>query len=273
MSAFRLFDPFQTFFDLEGKLAAGGSLVFYQAGTTTPADVYGDSALATNNGSTIAIGTDGRPVDDIWGNISYRARLYDALGTLVSDRDNLQIPGGTGLAIPALVDGNFLTNDGSVLAWDPVEQLPDPTGASGKILGTDGVNFIWQAPPATPAVPDPDILVGATSIRAGVSTNTSKFLILTGSDSAAASGTSSTSKAVTFAQSFTTLLGVQTSITGTSYNSVGFFAAPAVTGKSTAGFTFNAQISAHQGGSGSDANINSAVPFDWIAYGLVTVTP
>jgi hypothetical protein len=267
MSAFRLFDPFQTFFDLDGKLAAGGSLVFYQAGTTTPADVYGDSALTTNNGSTIAIGTDGRPVDDIWGNISYRARLYDALGTLVSDRDNLQIPGGTGLAIPALVDGNFLTNDGSVLGWVGIEQVPDPTGASGKILGNDGVNFIWQAPPATPVVPDPEIVVGTTSFRAGSSTSTTKFLIQTGSDSAPATGSNETTKSITFPTAFLSAplwVGVQMT---TASQAGGLVVNCLSSAASTTGFTAIFDVAE---GSGANPNFNNAAPFQWIAFGLVT---
>lgn len=274
MPTFRILDQFPVYLDLAGNLAAGGSLKFYDSGTTTPRDVYADPDKSVNNGSTVTIGTDGRPVVDIWGDGAYRVRLYDADGTLIDEADDVEIQGGGGAAIPALESGKFLTNDGALLQWGEVLQPPDPTGSSGKILGNDGANLIWQDPPAAPPAPaDPDIVVGTASLRVGLTSDANKFLIQTGSSSAPASGTSTTSQAVTFPTEFSTLLGVFPVITSTSYSSVGFFAAPAVTSKSTTGFTFNANVSAHQGGSGSDANINSAVPFDWVAFGIVNIVP
>ena len=274
MATFRPFDPFAVFLDLAGNLADGGSLRFYDAGTMDPRDVYGDPDKSVNNGSIIQIGTDGRPVVDIWGDGSYRVRLYDADGTLIDEADDVEIQGGSGTAIPALEAGKVLSNDGAVLQWLEMLQVPDPTGSSGKILGNDGANPIWQDPPAPPPAPaDPDIVVGTKSLRVGITSDANKFLIQAGSSSAPASGTATTSQAVTFPTEYSTLLGVFPVITSTSYSSVGFFAAPAVTGKSTTGFTFNANVSAHQGGSGHDANINSAVPFDWVAFGIVNIVP
>lgn len=274
MPTFRILDPFPVYLDLAGNLAAGGSLKFYDSGTTTPRDVYADPDKSANNGSTVAIGTDGRPVVDIWGDGSYRVRLYDADGTLIDEADDVEIQGGGGAAIPALGDGQFISALGGVLVAVDIRQLPDPTGSDGKIVTADGGGYILTAPPAAPPAPaDPDIVVGTASLRVGLSSDANKFLIQTGSSSAPASGTSTTSQAVTFPTEFSTLLGVFPVITSTSYSSVGFFAAPAVTSKSTTGFTFNANVSAHQGGSGSDANINSAVPFDWVAFGIVNIVP
>ena len=60
-------------------------------------------------------------------------------------------------------------------------------------------------------------------------------------------------------------------VTNTTFNTVGFLAAVAVTSKTTNGFVLNINVPAHQGGSGQDANIIGSVTFDWVAFGLITV--
>jgi hypothetical protein len=197
-------------------------------------------------------------VVDIWGNTNYRARLYDAVGVQVGpDRDNLQIPGGTGLAIPSLVDGEFLTNDGSVLEWGAVAQVPDPTGSSGKILGNDGVNFIWQAPPTVPDLP---IVNTSSSVKIGT------MLIQTGTGTAAASGTHTTTAAITFGTAYTSLMGVFVTPGSTNITSSGFNPIPALAASSNTGFT--AQFDINEA-SGSLSIVNS-VGFDWVAFGTVS---
>lgn len=261
MPTFRILDPFPVYLDLAGNLAAGGSLKFYDSGTTTPRDVYSDPDKTVNNGSSILIGTDGRPVHDIWGDGSYRVRLYDADGMLIDEADDVEIQGGGGSAIPALESGKFLTNDGALLAWDDIRQVPDPTGSSGKVLGNDGENLIWQAPPP-PVVPD--ITITSSSLQVGA-TGSSKFLIQTGTDTAPASGTTSTTKTITFPTAYSTPLHV--SVTPTSNSQPG---GPVVTylssAASTTGFTVAFDVAE---GSSSDQNIINPVPFSWVAFGLV----
>lgn len=267
MTAFRLFSPFETFFDDAGKVAASGSLAFYEAGTTTPKDVYGEQALTTNNGSTIALGVDGKPVHDIWGDGSYRARLYASDGTLISDRDNLALPGGGGLTIPTLVDGQFLTNDAANLLWSAILQLPDPTGQNNKVLTAVDGAALWQAPD-TPVITQPNTVVGSDSVK--LSDGTNAVLFQKGSATAPASGSQTTTQFVEFGTAFTEIWWVGVSLTDASNSSVGFTASTAVLAKSLTGFTFSANISAHQGGSGNDANITSSINFDWIAWGKVS---
>src|SRR5690348_9531177 len=97
MAAFRILDQSPVYFLLDGVTpAAGGRIEFYEAGTTTAKDVYGDQDLTVNNGSSITLGSDGRAVDDIWGDGSYRVRVYASDDTLISDDDNVEIPGGAG---------------------------------------------------------------------------------------------------------------------------------------------------------------------------------
>ncbi len=145
-TAFRLFDPFQVFTDQHGMLASGGSLNFFVTGTTTPKDVFSDPALTVNLGNSVAIGSDGRPVSDIWGSDSYRARLLDSHSVQIGpDRDNIAIPGGGAAALPTpFIPNALLSNDGSLALWLTTILMPDPTGHANGILGTDGTAVFWQ---------------------------------------------------------------------------------------------------------------------------------
>jgi hypothetical protein len=262
MPSFRVLDQSPVYFDLQGRLAAGGSLKFYAAGTTTPADVYGDQALTVNNGSTIAIGSDGRAVDDLWGSIAYRVRLYAADGTLVSDDDNVQIPGGTGTSIPTLSAGKFLTNDGAVLAWDSILQPPDPTGQSGKVLSSDGTNVVWIDKPSNGA--SADVTVTSTSAAIG-SGSGEKFFVQSGTATADASGTHTTTKAVAYGTPFKSLMAVVVMPASTNVTAAGFNGIGALAASSTSGFTVQFDINE---ASGSYGFVNP-VGFQWVAFGTV----
>lgn len=264
MTAFRPLDPFQVYTDLNGNLAAGGNLHFYAAGTTTDVDVYGDEGLTVNNGPSIAIGTDGRAVDDIWadGTKTYRCRIYGADGTLIRDRDNIGVPGSGGLVIPSLVANEFLTNDGAVLLWNAIRQLPDPTGQSGKLLSNDGSNFTFVAAPTQPTSP---ITVTPDSFHAGSGVSGQPYtLIQCGSGSAPANGTWSTNASITFGTAYATTPFVFI-IPTTNTASAGGIPTPVTLSKSLTGFSafFN------NAETGSGGIINNPVTFDWIAIGTV----
>lgn len=269
--SYRVIDPFAVYLDQAGRVLDGGSFQFLDADTSAPKAVFANPALTVSNGSTVAIDASGRAAVDAWGSGNYRVRMFDALGALVREVNPVTDPAGSGaLAIPALVADAFLTNDASQLLWQSIRQLPDPTGQSGKILGTDGANAIWQPPPATPAAVAPDIVVGANSFRAGVSSNTSKFLIQRGTASAPASGTPSTSVAVTFPEPFDTLWHVQFVPTTNSQPS-GAPAIPFLTASpTTSGFSAGFDIAE---GDKTSGNIVNPIPFSWIAFGLKTVAP
>lgn len=147
MSAFLILDPRPVYFTSTGAVAAGGSLKFFQAGTTTPQNVYGNQALTVNNGAVLTLGSDGRTSVDVWGDgtLAYRVQLFDANGALQFDVDNVGLPGGSGNQIPTLQTGKFLSNDGAVLEWTDVQAVPDPTGQSGKFLTSDGTNTSWAS--------------------------------------------------------------------------------------------------------------------------------
>lgn len=273
MSGFLVYDARPVYIDSTGQVAAGGSLVFSMAGTATPQDVYGDSDLTVNNGSTLTLGTDGRTAVEVWGDptLSYRVQLYDANGALQFDQDNVSGGGGGGAggSIPALVTGKFLTNDGSQLLWADIRQLPDPTGQSGKVLSTDGTNFTWIAKPA-------DGAAGAAGTNAAVTVTPSsvkwsggtgdQYFIQTGSGTVPASGTHTASKDVTFGTPFKTIAYAKASITSSSFASSGYQVATSEINKSTTGFTLFCDTNSSDGNNG---NIISDIPFDWIAFGTI----
>lgn len=270
MTTFRILDQSPVYFDLVGNLADGGSLKFYAAGTTTPQDVYGDAAKTVNNGSSVLIGTDGRAVVQVWGEGSYRVRLYDADGTLISDADNVSSASGSDASIPALVPGQFLTNDGTVLAWSPVLQLPDPAGSADKILSNDGVNYIWVAKPTNgTAGSNAAVAVTGTSATIGDGTaSQDRFFVQTGSGTINASGSPHAQLSVTFPTAFKACFVAIPTVTSTGDSILG----PATIGAintSATGFTAYASVSAHGGGSDHDQFIINNVTFKWVAFGTL----
>lgn len=151
--SYRFYNPAPVFFDLLGiQPLAGGSLEFYDLGTTTPKMTWSDPDLTIPNTNPVQLDSSGRAGVNIWLDGAYRVVLLDSLGATVWDRD-VNSGDGAGSTIPALLTGQYLTNDGSTLQWSDIRQVPDPTGSSGKILGTDGTSLIWQAPATPPTVP------------------------------------------------------------------------------------------------------------------------
>lgn len=265
MPAFRLFSRLNTFYGLTGQLLAGGQLKFYDAGTTTPRNVYGDPDLTINNGSTVDLDSSGRPDVDVWGEGSYFVEAYDALGVKQGEADYVQIPGAGGQTIPALETGKFLTNNGAVLLWTTIREVPDPTGQSGKVLGTDGEALLWQDLPAIPEPPEPDQDIGTTSFRFG------NFLIQCGNDTAPTSSSRTTSKNITFPTAYTSLLHVAVMPTVSAVGSYGIGATVAVTGFSagSASTGVTATFNSADDGGDSGYQITNTIPFTWIAFGLI----
>lgn len=269
MTAFLIPDPFPVFFDRLGEPAIGGRLDFFDAGTSTPKDVYGDEDLTVNNGSSVLIGTDGRAVDEIWGDGAYYIRLIAADGSLIADADNVAIPGGASATIPPLASGKFLTNDGAILSWSSILQVPDPTGQSGKILGTDGANLTWQAVPVPEnGTSDVDVTTAGVTINDG----TAKIQILTGTAQTPNSGGRDASVAVTFTPAFLAaplFIGITPRYGGT-VSTYGNAPIPHVSVRDGNGFTA-ALAGGERDDSNSGYNFNTAITFDWVAIGMVAI--
>lgn len=267
MPAFRILNQFPVFHDRAGRLADGGRLEFFATDTTTPKAVFGDPGLTVNNGSTVVIGSDGRSQVDVWGDGAYYVRLIDADGTLIADANHVQVGDGSAATIPPLQSGLFLTNNGSLLVWQEVREVPDPTGQGGKILGTDGEVLLWQPPPEDQEIPKPDIEVTAAKFRASGGGSLS-VLHQVGSASAPASGTKATTTSVTFPEAFKEAPRVFiTNTTGYPTVSGDVLPAVAVTSRSTTGFTvtFSTQTSNKY----EATDIVTPIAFDWLAVGTV----
>lgn len=73
----------QQFCDLNGAPLAGGSVQFYEPGTTTPKTTYQDPALSVPNSNPVILDAAGRAT--IWGSGSFRQVLTDVFGTLIWD--------------------------------------------------------------------------------------------------------------------------------------------------------------------------------------------
>lgn len=84
--------------DNNGRPVSGGSIEFYEAGTTTPRTVYADSDLGTPLGTSVDLDSGGYPVTGggtrtmiYTGTTNYKAVILDALGASIVSHDD--IPG------------------------------------------------------------------------------------------------------------------------------------------------------------------------------------
>lgn len=256
MPSFRFYNPAPVFMDILGLAPlSGGSLAFYQLGTTTPKPTYSDAGLTVPNQNPVPLDSSGRSNTNIWCNGSYSVALFGADGTQVWSRDIASGDGG-GATIPALQSGKFLTNDGSNVLWGDVLLVPDPADSANNILSTDGSNLIW-----IPQQTLPDLPVENFSNRVKIGT----YLRQWGSASAPASNARQTSVSVTFLNPFTGdpfFIGITPrNVTHTSGGQIGV---PAIIAKSATGFSV--QFDSDDFGQ-ANASFIGALPFDWVAEG------
>lgn len=276
MASFRILNQAPQYLLADGSVNAGGSLTFYETNLTDLKNTWSDEAMTTLNSNPVVMDAAGRTLTDVWGDGEYGVVMKDAADVVQWTRNNVKQSGDAGAAIPALQDGEFLTNDGSVMSWQPILQVPDPTGHSGQVLYSDGSLSYWAALPDT-TPPDPEIVVTENSFRAGVSTDTTKWLEQTGTGSAAASGGKTATASVVYPTPFIAA-ATYVDIVPTSASScalANIIPGWAITVNSTTGFTVT--FSTLTGGSSADgfssSNIIGAVPFMYKATGTVVVVP
>lgn len=274
MSSFRILNQAPQYRLADGRVNAGGSLTFYETDLTTLKDTWSDEAMTVLNSNPVVMDASGLTLTDVWGDGEYGVAMADADDVVIWTRNNVKASNAEAVAIPALQDGEFLTNNGSVMSWQPILQVPDPTGHSGQVLYSDGSLSYWAAlPDSTP--PDPEIVVTENSFQAGVSTDTTKWLEQTGTGSATASGGKTATASVVYDTPFVAA-ATYVDIVPTSASScalANIIPNWAITVSSTTGFTVT--FSTLTGGSSADgfssSNIISAVPFMYKATGTVVV--
>lgn len=272
MPAFQFYNPAPVFFDLLGlEPAAGGTLQFYDLGTTTPRPTWSDPDLTILNSNPVVLDGAGRANTAIFMDGSYTVAMFDAQANQLWTRD--VIPGGdAGQTIPALDTGEFLTNDGVNLLWQPVRQMPDPTGSTNQYLVTNGAGYTLTNVPEPPGPPpDPEIVVGAASFQAGISSDPTKFLLLRGTGTAPATGGQSSSSSISFDTPFDAIWHVSVTPNVSVVNTIG--ATVAVTGYSpgSASTGVTAEFTNADDGGESGWQIINPIPYTWVAYGTIEV--
>lgn len=151
--SFRFLDQFPVYLNASGEPCAGGTLTFYETGTTTPKAVYTNKALGASATNPHTLSSQGRPTTDLWGSGSYRVVLKDSGGATIWTRDDVdELLTGSGIPSMTSQSGKFLTNNGSVASWAAISQVPSVTGNSGKYLYTDGSTASWRNPQLFPSV-------------------------------------------------------------------------------------------------------------------------
>lgn len=266
MASYRLYSKTQTWFGFSGQLLAGGYCLFYEAGSLVPQDVYGDKWIGTNNGSRVNIDSSGRLEHDCWADTanSYFVEVYDSEDVKQGEEDYIEVPGGAGQVIPIPDPGEYLTGDGTqFIAVDlSASLLPDQTGHSNEILGTDGTTASWVARPADGADGTSDIATTATSFKVGT------MLTQTGSATGTNSGGRLQSLSVTFPVAFDSapifVLPVVNNVSLSTYNNQ---PTVQVTAKSATGATFQFTLS-ELDDTNRGFDYNAGVQFDYIAIGV-----
>lgn len=258
MASFRFYNPAPVLMDLLGLApCAGGSLSFYDIGTTTPRNTWSDRDMAILNTNPVPLDSSGRANVNIWLDGAYSVVLRDAANVVIWTRD---VDSGVedGFAIPPLANGQWLTNDGSNLLWSTFPQLPDPTGSDGKIPVASGGGYVLQAQQTIPTLP---IVTTDTSIKIN------DILDQWGTASIPASGAQIATGAITFPVPYIQVPNVQVIINkGSGVVAAGYIGTIGVL-PSTTGATVAWDLGVD--GINSSYNLTSPLPILWRAVGKV----
>lgn len=256
------YNPAPVFIDNQGRPVAGGFLYFYEKGSTTPKLTWSDEAMTIPNPNPVPLDSSGRANNNIWIKGSYTVWLRDNLGAALWNRDINDGSVGNNV-FPTLEAGKFLTNDGSVVLWADLIQLPDPTGSDGKMVVASGGGYVLQAQPTAPVSP---IVVTDTSVKyVGTS---SVILEQWGTASIPASGAQIATGTITFPTAYTTVPNLQVTINkGSGVVAAGFIGDIGVPSVSTTGATVAWDLGVDD--VKSMYNLTSPLPIMWRAIGKV----
>lgn len=260
--SFRILNQAPQYLLPSGQVNAGGKLYFYETDLTTPKNTWSDEAMTVLNSNPVLMDSAGRTVTDLWGDGEYGVVMADSADVEIWTRNNVRPDAGAGNLIPALAAGQFLTNDGSILQWQTIRQLPDPTGLTNYTLISDGADWLAQLPADLPDLPVGGIELVTGGVRWG------NLMLLTGSETMPITGTHTTSKAVVFPTAFSgtpTFIGC-TNMTGgiTPFGAQGTITAQ---GGSATGFTINLDVNIDS--ADPNWNITIAANVKWLAVGPV----
>lgn len=274
--SYRLGDPNPVYVNLLGSdTVAGGSLQFYDKGTTTPKATYSDEGLTTPNANPLNLDVSGRASTQVWLTGDYTVLLYDgplATGDLIWTRDVVApVPASTGLPDPSTEPGGTLKSNGSAYELVLVTELPDPTDSAGMmvVVNGSGTGYTLQEQPEI-VIPEPDIEVGTATVVIGDGAG-ERFMAQYGAFTVPTSGSRTSNVSVTFPLPFTKVWAVIPSPETSAVNSYGagatMTASGFTAGSPATGATITANIADDGGGSGDD--IVNPVLGTYMAFGLV----
>lgn len=259
----RFYDPNPVYFDLlSNQPVAGGFLTFYDQNTTNLRGTWSDQGLTIPNANPVPLDSSGRANVNIWLSGNYSVRLTDSLGAVIWDRD---VSDGSSSAsvFPALEAGKFLTNDGSVVLWATILQLPDPTGSDNQYPVTSGGAYVLQNIPTAPTSP---VVVTDTSVK--ITGTSSVVLDQWGTASIPASGAQIATGTITFPVPYTAVPNLQVTINkGSGVVAAGFIGDIGVSAVSTTGATVAWDLGVDD--VKSQYNLTSPLPIMWRAIGKV----
>lgn len=95
----QVWPPGTRFIDSSGNVLAGGSIEFYDAGTTDEKTVYSDSGLSTSLGAVVYLDAGGAPVSEQGGSTkvavyvgtdAYKVVIKDSSGVVIETKDEIQ---------------------------------------------------------------------------------------------------------------------------------------------------------------------------------------
>lgn len=266
MASFLMFDRLQKWFGDDGEPLTGGYLRFYNVGTTTEKDVFGEYALSTNNGATIGLDASARLVTECWADAAdaYFVELYDAVDVKHGEISRVEVPGGAAQSVPIPDVGEYITGDGTnFILEDLTDRLvPDPSGNANKVLSTDGTDLLWIAKPANGADGVSDTDSDTDTFRVG--TWQGEFGTGTGTNAGGRTQTAT----ITFSSTFTAAPTVSVTPTiaaiASSPSSIGVSVTSVSTTSATVTFTLG-EIDDTR----SQFDFNTAVTFDYAAFGKV----
>lgn len=278
---------------------AGGLLFTYAAGTSAKQATYSNADNDTPNTNPIVLDANGECVCFLDDSLQYAFTLspandtdpptnpywtVDQIGyqTLTAAFAPINSPAFTGtptaptaaagtnstqLATTAFVEtalGGFNTSgfapiNSPVFTGTPQAPTPATSDNSTDIATTAYV--VAKIAASLPNLPTGGITQTSTTLQVG------KFLIQTGSSSAAASGGHTTTANVTFGTAYATCLYANVAVNSSSFATAGYLVATAITSLASTGFTVAMDTNSSDG---SNGNITGSVPFTWIAVGIVS---
>lgn len=272
MSTFRILNVAPQYLLPDGRVNAGGSLTFYETDLSTLRQTWSDPDQTVPNPNPVTLDAAGRTATDVWGSGEYGVVMRDAAGVAIWTRNNVRAAGQATQEIPALVAGQFLTNDGSNLQWGPIREVPDPQGSDGYLLSNDGVNTQWIPPPEPPAASD----IAVTASRMVLAdAEGNKWQIIRGTVATASGvGTLQASGSVTYDTPFKETVWPVISATGgpaAPGNSYGpYYGDISISSANANGFTFIVNTNHADPGSAAQEQISGNITVSYLVMGPVS---